>query len=88
MYSEIGNTGIIARDQMRRKFVNIFKEGLSDKNKFNEEDRRWAAECALKLEDCLYSMFREGKPYADKARFLIFNLGNSTNQELKMKLLS
>ena len=53
-----------------------------------EEDRKWAAEIALRLEDCLYALFKDPKAYADKARFLIFNLTDPKNQELKHRILS
>ena len=40
-------------------------------------EKRWAAECALRLEECLYARYRGGtKGYHDKARSLLFNLSN------------
>ena len=40
-------------------------------------EKRWAAECALRLEECLCARYRGGtKGYHDKARSLLFNLSN------------
>lgn len=49
---------------------------------------RWGVECALRLEDTLYALFKDSKKYADKARFLIFNLNDPKNTELKERLFN
>jgi hypothetical protein len=48
-----------------------------------ELERRWAAECALRLEEHLYSINKCGKVYLEKARSLLFNLQDPKNPELK-----
>lgn len=61
MYSEIANTGMQYRDQMRRKLVDILKKDLTSKNKYSEDDRKWAAECAIRLEEGMYGLYKCGK---------------------------
>lgn len=39
-----------------------------------ENDKNWATECGLRLEDELFENFQGAKLYADKARSLLFNL--------------
>ena len=52
-----------------------------------DEERRWATECALKLEEQLALLFKTSKDYAEKARSLLFNLTDPNNQELKDRIL-
>ena len=82
MYSDIESTGMHHRDQMRRKLVTVMREGVSA-----DAERRWATECALKLEECLHGLFKAGKSYTDKARSLVFNLTDPKNRELRARLL-
>ena len=77
VYSKVESTGVTTRDQLRRKLVKLLRDSitlesfqalrpdLTDKllkNAF-ELERRWATECALRLEDYLYSLSKCGKPY-------------------------
>ena len=52
-----------------------------------EEERRWATECALKLEEQLALLHKPNKEYAEKARSLLFNLTDQNNKELKGRIL-
>lgn len=89
VFSQIESTGIQSRDNMRRKLVNILKAWLSSSRADRtEEDLRWVTECALKLEDTLFALFRDSKKYSDKARFLIFNLSDPKNTELKERIFN
>lgn len=67
------------------------REGLSLKKtgvKPTDDDRRWATECGLRLEDALFEIYKSGKPYVDKARSLLFNLTDPKNPELRLKILN
>ena len=88
VYSQIENTGITSRDHMRRKLVNIFKSWMVSTKAQCEDDLRWGAECALRLEDTLNALFKDSKRYSDKARFLIFNLSDPKNAELKERIFN
>jgi len=52
-----------------------------------ELERRWATECAIRLEEHLFCINKCGKVYTDKARSLLFNLQDPKNPELKKRLL-
>lgn len=67
------------------------REGLTfckDQPPPSEDDRRWATECALQLEDRLNELYFHSKTYTDKARSLIFNLSDTKNPELRFKILN
>ena len=51
-------------------------------------DESWPLECALRLEDHLSKSFKHGKPYNDKSRSLLFNLGDSKNPNPRLALLT
>jgi len=51
-------------------------------------DESWPLECALRLEDHLSRNFQHGKPYNDKSRSLLFNLGDSKNPNPRLALLT
>ena len=51
-----------------------------------EED--WPLECALRLEDFLSHNYQHGKPYNDKSRSLLFNLGDKKNPNARLSLLT
>ena len=57
-----------------------------------EEDIRvtaeWPLECALRLENQLSLTFKHGKPYNDKSRSLLFNLGDEKNPNARLALLT
>ena len=83
---------------MRRKLVKIFRDDLFIQSQDNslcgimktqnqDEERRWATECALKLEEQLHLLYKSSKEYCDKARSLVFNLTDPKNQELKKRIL-
>ena len=52
-----------------------------------EDERRWATECALKLEEQLSTLYKNSSDYAEKARSLVFNLTDPKNSELKERIL-
>lgn len=45
-------------------------------------------ELALRLEDEIYRIYKAGKPYCDKSRSVLFNLGDQKNPKPKKMLLS
>lgn len=71
---------------MRRKLVDILRSGAKELELI-EKDKDWALECALRLEDKMFKLFKAGKPYADKSRSLLFNLGDSKNPKGRELLL-
>ncbi|CDW89722.1 transcription elongation [Stylonychia lemnae] len=88
--SLIDGTGLTYRDAVRRKLVNTFKDSIAKlvKGKVTEDDKRWATECALRIEDAIQENFKSGKSYGDKARSLLFNLNDPKNFELRYKILN
>lgn len=60
------------REALRKKFESILCLGTSEELEIADGKREY--ECAWQLEDALYRMFKFGKQYSDKARFLLFNL--------------
>ena len=62
-------------------------EGAASSKGITEVQRRWAAECGLRLEEGLYALFKQGKAYTDKARSLLFNLSDPKNPDLKQRIL-
>lgn len=95
VYSQIEGTGVPQRNQLRRKLVIALREhveklhSLSEKKgKVPDADKRWAAECAIRLEEALHAAFRQGKSYSERARSLLFNLSDPRNPDLKQRILS
>lgn len=73
---------------MRRKLVEILKKPSAGQVKVTDEDRQWATEIGLRLEEELYELFRsQTKTYSDKARMLLFNLQDPKNPAFKRMLL-
>jgi len=69
------------------------REGLTLASNYNKQpesdDKAWATECALKLEDCLHYLYaNDQRAYGAKARSLLFNLSNAKNPELRIRILN
>lgn len=43
---------------------------------------------ALKLEDEVYKVFKQGKAYCDKCRSILYNLGDESNKKPLQMLIS
>ena len=87
IYLKVEGTGFEYRDAMRRKLVDILRDAVADTPSLVNVSKRKATESALKLEDGLYSKYKHGKLYAEKARTLIFNLKDLKNPTFKEKFL-
>ena len=53
-----------------------------------DSEKRWAAECGIKLEEALHAAFRQGKSYSERARSLLFNMSDPRNPDLKQRILN
>ena len=55
--------------------------------KLTEDERLWATECGIRLEEDLFDLFKQNKTYGDKARMLLFNLQDQKNPGFKKMIL-
>ena len=75
------STGFEYRDKVRVQLITLFRERVPGK-------QPWAFECALRLEDELYRLYKAGKTYCDKVRSVIYNLSDTKNtRPLQMLLI-
>ena len=88
--SEIETTGVKMRDTLRRRLVELLRQARLDLliERNDKEERKdvpfgeaqllineeWPLECALRLENHMWSKIAAGKAYRDKSRSLLFNL--------------
>ena len=72
---------------MRKKFIEILQTPLDESKPYDNEIKERAAVIALELEDCLSSKYKDLKSYSDKARSLVFNLRDSKNPKLKVRIV-
>lgn len=73
---EIQSTGFLYRDRLRARLVDILRRAQVATQL---SDAGWPLDCALRLENEVYRLFKHGKPYTDKARSLIHNLEDTKN---------
>jgi hypothetical protein len=50
-------------------------------------DQKWAYECALRIEDEVYRLFKAGKLYCDRCRSILYNLQDENNKRPQDLLL-
>ena len=85
-----------AREQVLAKQAEYDKRGNEGNSAFGQVmppqvgaiDEAWPLQCALRLEDHLSRTFQHGKPYNDKSRSLLFNLGDPKNPNPRLILLT
>jgi len=68
----ISSTGFAYRDKFRQQLVEILRQAWSD--------QKWAYECATRLEDEVYKLFKSGKLYCDRCRSILYNLQDANNK--------
>ncbi len=77
--TQISTTGFLYRDRIRQQLVEILRGHWSD--------QKWAYECALRIEDEVYRLFKAGKLYCDRCRSILYNLQDENNKRPQDLLL-
>jgi hypothetical protein len=76
---------------LRAKLVDILRSAFNRTSVETSEETKgendWALECALRLENEIYRLFKAGKLYNDKARSVLFNLQDVRNKKASQMLL-